>query len=219
MTIQAVLFDLDGTLLDRDSSLLAFVSHQHDRIPAFQVVEKERFVQRFIELDNHGYVWKDKVYQQLIEEFGIADLDWEDCLHDYVSGFQQHCIGFANLHSMLTKLKEQDIKVALISNGFGQFQHDNFMALDIAHLFDEVLISEWEGLRKPDPAIFNRALTKLGVAAERALFVGDHPDYDVRASREVGMRAVWKRSPHYESAEHAVAIIDDLEELIAIVLP
>jgi haloacid dehalogenase superfamily, subfamily IA, variant 3 with third motif having DD or ED/haloacid dehalogenase superfamily, subfamily IA, variant 1 with third motif having Dx(3-4)D or Dx(3-4)E len=219
MKIQAVLFDLDGTLLDRDSSLLAFVSHQHDRIPALQAVEKEPFVQRFIELDNHGYVWKDKVYQQLIEEFGIVDLDWADCLNDYVSGFQQHCVGFANLHNMLTKLKEQGMKLALISNGLGQFQYDNIKALDIAHLFDEVLISEWEGLRKPAPAIFHRALTRLDVAAEHALFVGDHPDYDVRASREAGMRAVWKRSPHYESAEHADAVIDDLEELIAIVFP
>lgn len=219
MTIKAVLFDLDGTLLDRDSSLLAFVSHQYDRIPAFQAVEKEQFVQRFIELDNHGYVWKDKVYQQLIEEFEIADLDWADCLNDYVSGFQQHCIGFANLSSMLTKLKEQGIKIALISNGFGQFQYDNFKALNIEHLFDEVLISEWEGLRKPDPAIFNRALTKLDVAAEHALFVGDHPDYDVRASREVGMRAVWKRSPQYDAAEHAHAVIDDLEDLLPLYCP
>lgn len=219
MTIRAVLFDLDGTLLDRDSSLLAFVNDQYERTSAFQSVEKERFVQRFIELDNHGYVWKDKVYQQLIEEFGIADLDWADCLNDYVSGFQQHCIGFANLESMLSTLKQQDIKVALVSNGFGQFQYDNFKALDIEHLFDEVLISEWEGLRKPNPAIFNRALSKLGVAADAALFVGDHPDNDIRASREVGMRAVWKRSVQFESADHADAVIDDLEELIAIVRP
>ncbi|GMK42568.1 haloacid dehalogenase [Paenibacillus sp. CCS19] len=218
MTIKAVLFDLDGTLLDRDSSLLSFVSHQYDRIPAFQAVEKKQFVQRFIELDNHGYVWKDKVYQQLIEEFGIADLAWADCLNDYVSGFQRHCIGFANLHLMLTKLKEHAIKVALVSNGFGQFQYDNFKALDIEHLVDEVLISEWEGLRKPDAAIFNRALTKLGVPAEHAIFVGDHPDNDIRASREVGMRAIWKRSPHYEAAEHADHVIDDLDELIALVL-
>jgi putative hydrolase of the HAD superfamily len=188
-------------------------------MPAFQTAPKDRFVQRFIELDNHGYVWKDKVYQQLIEEFGIADVDWADCLNDYVSSFQHHCIGFANLQSMLSKLRENGIKVALISNGFGQFQYDNFKALQIEHLFDEVLISEWEGLRKPDPAIFNRALAKLGVPAEQALFVGDHPDNDIRASREVGMKAAWKRSAQYEAANHADMVIDDLEELLAIVLP
>jgi len=218
LTIQAVLFDLDGTLLDRDSSLLAFVSDQYERYSEFQIVDKERFVQRFIELDNHGYVWKDKVYQQLINDFFIQYIDWTVLLDDYIRNFQKHCIGFPNLLRMLTELKNHNIKLALVSNGFGQFQYDNFKALQIEDLFDQVLISEWEGLRKPDKAIFNRALSRLGVAAEHALFVGDHLENDIRASREVGMRAVWKRTDQLETVVDAVAVIDDLEELISIVL-
>ncbi|USG67400.1 HAD family hydrolase [Brevibacillus ruminantium] len=219
MSIKAILFDLDGTLLDRDSSLLSFVRDQYKRYPEFQVVEEEVFVQRFIELDQHGYVWKDKVYQQLIEEFSIQNLDWASLLDDYMRHFQRHCIGFPNLLSVLTACKQQGIKIALISNGVGQFQYDNFKALHIEHLFDEVLISEWEGLRKPDPAIFTRALRKLGVSAQQAVFVGDHPDTDVRASRDVGMKAVWKRNPHWERAKWADAVIDDLSELLSLALP
>ncbi|SDC75548.1 putative hydrolase of the HAD superfamily [Paenibacillus sp. UNCCL117] len=218
MTIHAVLFDLDGTLLDRDSSLLQFVRDQHQRYPELQFVEKDVFAQRFIELDNHGYVWKDKVYQQLVDEFSIQNLDWILLLEDYISNFQKHCIGFPNLLSMLTQLKDHNLKLALVSNGFGQFQYDNFKALHIEHLFDEILISEWEGLRKPDQAIFNSALTKLGVHAKNAVFVGDHPDNDIRASRDVGMRAVWKRNGQVEAVVDADAIIDDLEELAAIVI-
>lgn len=219
MSIQAVLFDLDGTLLDRDSSLLLFVRDQYERYPEFQAVEKETFIRRFIELDCHGYVWKDKVYQQLIEEFSIQNVDWSLLLHDYTSNFQRHCTAFPNLVSMLTQLKRQGIKLALVSNGFGQFQYDNFKALHIEHLFDEVLISEWEGLRKPDPAIFHRALHQLGVPAENALFVGDHPENDIRASRDVGMKVVWKRNEQFETVVEADAVIDDLEELTDIVLP
>ncbi|GAA0137454.1 HAD family hydrolase [Paenibacillus sp. YSY-4.3] len=218
MTIHAVLFDLDGTLLDRDSSLLEFVRDQYHRYSALQIVEKEVFVQRFIELDNHGYVWKDKVYQQMMDEFSIKNMDWTLLLDDYIRNFQRHCTGFPNLLSMLTQLKNHNIKLALISNGFGQFQYDNFKALQIEYLFDEVLISEWEGLRKPDKAIFNRALMKLGVNAENALFVGDHPDHDIRASRDVGMRAVWKRNSQFATVVEADAEIDDLEELLHIVL-
>ncbi|WP_233455196.1 HAD family hydrolase [Paenibacillus elgii] len=44
----------------------------------------------------------------------------------------------------------------------------------------------------PDPAIFIRALSKLGVEATEALFAGDHPENDIRASRAVGMKAAWK---------------------------
>src|SRR5690554_5704165 len=161
LSIKAVLFDLDGTLLDRDTSLALFVRDQYERYSHFQIIDKDVFVQRFIELDNHGYVWKDKVYQQLITEFSIRGIEWTELLNDYLNGFQRHCVGYPNLLNMLTELRNSDIKIALVSNGYGQFQYDNFKSLGISHLFDEVLISEWEGLRKPDPAIFIRALSKL----------------------------------------------------------
>ncbi|AZN41060.1 HAD family hydrolase [Paenibacillus albus] len=222
MTIQAVLFDLDGTLLDRHTSLLAFVREQWQRYSELQIVDTQSFVNRFIELDNHGYVWKDKVYQQLLKEYAITNIDWTLLLDDYITNFHKHSIGFPNLMSMLEQLKEHDIKLALVSNGNGQFQYDNFKALHIGSLFDEVLISEWEGLRKPDKAIFDRALSKLGVSAEHALFVGDHPDNDIRASRAVGMKAVWKRNSQFaivdEAEVDADAVIDDLGELVNIVL-
>lgn len=218
MTINAVLFDLDGTLLDRDLSLFRFVRDQYHRYSAVQIIDEETFVQRFIDLDNHGYVWKDQVYQQIIHEFSIQDMDWTLLLEDYIRNFHKHCTGFPNMLNMLTILKNHGIMLALISNGFGQFQYDNFKALHIEELFDAVLISEWEGLRKPDPAIFNRALTKLGVAPKNVLFVGDHPDNDIRASRDVGMKAVWKRNSLFEEITDADAVIDDLGELVNIVL-
>lgn len=218
MTIKAVLFDLDGTLLDRESSLVSFVRDQYERFPQFQVVPSDVFLRRFVELDQHGYVWKDKVYQQLLEELSIVELEWTGLLDDYLRRFQEHCIGFPNLLSMLTELTTSGMKLALVSNGYGQFQYDNFKALGISHMFDEVLISEWEGLRKPDPAIFHRALTKLGVTAEEALFVGDHPYNDIQASRAAGLRTAWKHSPQFSTNVEADVIIEDLQELVEYVL-
>jgi len=122
LSINAVLFDLDGTLLDRDTSLLLFVRDQYHRYSEFQIVEKEIFVQRFIELDNHGYVWKDKVYKQLIDEFSVQNVDWSSLLDDYIRNFHKHCISYPNLLSMLTQLKKHSIKLALISNGFELLQ-------------------------------------------------------------------------------------------------
>jgi putative hydrolase of the HAD superfamily len=219
LSIKAVLFDLDGTLLDRDTSLALFARDQYDRYSQFQVVDKDVFVQRFIDLDNHGYVWKDKVYQQLIDEFSILGVEWTELLNDYLNGFQKHCVGFPNLMNMLIELRNSGVKIALISNGYGQFQYDNFNSLGIGHLFDEVLISEWEGLRKPDPAIFIRALSKLGVEAAEALFVGDHPENDIRASRADGMKAAWKRNDTVSSGSvDADVVIDDLGELTQYIL-
>jgi len=62
---------------------------------------------------------------------------------------------------------------------------------------DVVVFSSDVGVRKPSPEIFRRALDSLGVAAERALFVGDRLVADVRGARDVGMRtveAMWFRA-------------------------
>lgn len=102
MAIKAVLFDLDGTLLDRDRSLLAFVNDQHKRlISSLGHVPKADYVGRFIELDCRGLVWKDQVYQTLVDELTITGLTWEHLLEDYVTRFQQYCIPFDGMQAML----------------------------------------------------------------------------------------------------------------------
>lgn len=210
--IKAVIFDLDGTLLNRDSSVRSFIDQQYERLkPNLLHILKENYVHRFIELDNHGYVWKDKVYQQLIKEYSIM-LSPEEMLEDYLQEFKNHCVPFEHLNSMLHNLKKQGLKLGMITNGYGQFQLDNIRALGIENDFDVILISEWEGIKKPNAEIFNRALSKLEVSANESLYVGDHPINDVEAAKKVGMRAIWKRNDARQNVE-ADYIIDHLIEI------
>lgn len=156
---KAVLFDLDGTLLNRDASVKAFIDNQYDRLKNWVGhVPKEQYMTRFIELDKRGYVWKDKVYQQLTQEFSISTITWEALLQDYIREFQFHCIPFDQLLQMLEDLKSKNMLLGMITNGYGQFQMDNIKALGIENYFDVILVSEWEGIKKPDPEIFKRAL-------------------------------------------------------------
>lgn len=74
--IKAVIFDLDGTLLNRDESVKKFIDNQYERLNKWVGhLSKEKYTTRFIELDSHGYVWKDKVYQQLVDEFEITGVN------------------------------------------------------------------------------------------------------------------------------------------------
>ncbi|MFF2912104.1 HAD family hydrolase [Paenibacillus sp. NPDC057934] len=215
--IRAVLFDLDGTLLDRDSSLKRFVDMQHQRWGhCLGHIPKKAFINRFVELDARGYVWKDAVYQQLMDEFGIQGATWEELLEDYVSQFHQACVPFPNLIELLKELQQREIELGLITNGFTALQMSNIQALGIERYFSSILVSEQEGLRKPDHRIFKVAAERLGVAPEESIYVGDHPMNDVQASREAGMRAIWKKHEYWESAIHADAVIDDLSELIGV---
>ena len=216
--IKAVLFDLDGTLLNRDASVHSFVEEQYSRLKhKLSHIDKDKYVERFIELDNRGYVWKDKVYQQLVEEFDIP-ICADELLEDYLQEFKHHCMPFDHLHSMLQQLKTKGLKLGIITNGYGQFQLDNIKALEIENEFESILISEWEGVKKPDPLIFQRALANLGVVAEECLFVGDHPINDVMAAQQVGMTGVWKKDQFGEEQKiEAHYIVNDLLEILKII--
>lgn len=210
---KAVLFDLDGTLLNRDKSVELFINKQYERLyELLSHIPKEQYISRFIELDNHGYVWKDKVYQQLISEFNIPFVTWEELLQDYVQQFKHHCVGFSHIHKMLEELKNNKIALGMITNGYGQFQMDNIKALDIEKYFDVILVSEWEGIKKPNPKIFMNALEQLNVEPSESVFIGDHPENDVKAAQNVGMKGIWKKNNQWTYIE-ADAIIDDYLEL------
>lgn len=215
--IKAVIFDLDGTLLDRDRSLAAFVDTQYGRLGEYvNHIPKPLFIDRFIELDAKGYVWKDRVYQQLIEEFRITGVDWQTLLEDYVMNFKYHCVPFADLARMLEDLSSQSLRLGMITNGRGQFQLNNIQALGIEEHFDEILISEWEGMAKPDPAIFHKALTSLGVLPEEAVYVGDHPKNDIQAAKAAGLKAIWKKDEHW-SCLGANGEVDGLNEVVGVI--
>lgn len=212
--IKAVLFDLDGTLLNRDASLLKFVDGQYDRFKHFLChIPKEVYARRFIELDHRGYVSKDKVYQQLITENQVSNLTWERLLDDYLAEFKYHCVPFPNLINMLGELKDMPLALGIITNGLGQFQMSSIQALGIAHYFDVILISEWEGLKKPEPGIFKRALERLHCLPNECVFIGDHPENDVQGARNVGMKGIWKKDASWPHVVEGSLSIDDLGEL------
>jgi putative hydrolase of the HAD superfamily len=215
--IKSVIFDLDGTLLDRNKSLVHFIDEQYERlIKDFKHVDKLSFLNRFIELDNRGYVWKDKVYQKLVNEFQLP-LDWNVLLTDYKVRFSLHAICFPNTIELLKRLKEKEYKLGLITNGFGDFQTRNIEAIGISDYFDVILISELEGIRKPDPAIFIKAAEKLNSNPAECVYIGDHPTNDVIASRDVGMRGIWKEDTFYSDQFKYDGIVKDLLEVEQIV--
>lgn len=216
--IKAVLFDLDGTLLDRDRSVEDFIGYQYKRLNKWVGhIPKKIYMNKFIELDSQGYVWKDKVYQQLVTEFQITGIDWAYLLEDYINEFKNHCIPFPNLHEMLGKLRSNNLALGIITNGYGQFQMDNIKALGIESYFETILISEWEGLRKPAPEIFKRALKQLNLPPFESVFVGDHPENDVKAAKNAGMKSMWKRDSQWNQVE-ADYIVTDLADIASLII-
>ena len=157
------------------------------------------------------------MYQQLTSELDITGITWEDLLQDYIIQFKNHCIPFPNLLSMLDELRSNNFILGMITNGRGQFQKDNIKALGIEKYFDTILVSELEGIKKPNPKIFKRALEQLNVSPNESIFVGDHPENDVKAAQSVGIKGIWKKDFQWNNIE-ADFTIEDLSELTPIIV-
>ncbi|WP_431799704.1 HAD family hydrolase [Halobacillus andaensis] len=215
--IRAVLFDLDGTMLNREQSLKKFAQSQYYKyIQLQQAAEESLYIARLMELDDRGYVAKEVVYDTLMEELKLKELTAGMLVEDYFTRFQQFCTPFPQLNETLTNLKQQGYKLGIITNGKYPFQHDNIRALHIDHFFNVILTSEYEGIKKPDPLIFQRALNRLRVTAEESVFVGDHPEKDVQAAVSAGMHGVLKRDDYWGdvNTEHEVLELDEVPDLL-----
>lgn len=213
--IQAVVFDLDGTLLDRRRSFEHFVREQWRRFShRLQPIDQAHYVRTAIERDRDGYAPRKELFAGILNPFGLPFELAEDLLRDYRTAFPAACVLFPDARSTLSSLRAGGFKLGLITNGSVRMQSAELSCLALVPAFDTVLISEAEGIQKPDPEIFHRALERLGTRPERAVFVGDHPEVDVAGARSAGMKAIWRRDPTVSSAVDADAVIQELCELV-----
>lgn len=217
--IRAVLFDLDGTLFDRTLSVTRLIEAQHGRFHSLLgQLSREEYVSRFLELDCRGHVEKEIVYKQILLGCSLSFEGWRALYEDFHAEYPRHTRGFPHLHRMLERLRMQNLSLGAITNGKGKLQRSVIHALEIESFMDLVLVSEEEGLRKPDSSMFARAIERLGVKPEEAVFVGDHPDVDVKGARMAGLRTIWKREPFWGEVTNADGIAEDLSSIPHILL-
>ena len=69
---------------------------------------------------------------------------------------------------------------------------------------------------KPHPQLFLNAIENLNVLPHECVFIGDHPENDVKAAQHVGMKGIWKKDKQWDDVE-ADAIVEDLLEIPIII--
>ena len=111
------------------------------------------------------------------------------------------------------------IVLGLVTNGTVRGQERKLDVLGLRRYFQTVVVSEAVGVKKPHAAIFQYALAGVGIAAEHAWFVGDHPENDILGASRAGLRTVWLASSHTWPAEHALPQyqIGSLRELVPLI--
>jgi putative hydrolase of the HAD superfamily len=89
----------------------------------------------------------------------------------------------------LARARDAGLRLGVVSNSEGRLA-SVLERLGIGAYFEVVVDSQLEGINKPDPEIFRRALARMQVLPERALYAGDIPEVDVLGARAAGMQAV-----------------------------
>ena len=122
------------------------------------------------------------------------------------------------LPEALRRARAAGLRLAVISNSEGKLPA-LFARVGLGDLFEHVVDSALEGVRKPDPQLFERALARSKVSAAESLYAGDLPTVDVEAAQAVGMRAALIDPlgfyPEYEGAPRYDGVVELIEALLA----
>jgi putative hydrolase of the HAD superfamily len=102
--------------------------------------------------------------------------------------------------ALMRELRDARYRMALLTNNVREWEPLWRSMLPVDEIFEIVVDSGFEGVRKPDPEIYERTVERLGagIGAADCLFVDD-VEVNVAAARELGMAAV-----RFESNEQAI---------------
>jgi phosphoglycolate phosphatase len=178
--LKAVLFDLDGTLIDskRDIAASANITRQHY---GFQPLPED-LIGTFVGLGIMVLLEKaveTKDPDRLREAHGI-----------FKEHYRLHCVDFtrpyAGTFEILESLKGRGIKLAVVSNKPQEFTDLILKRLDLWDFFDVVLGPEATLNKKPHPEPLLTAAGKLGAEPSETVMIGDST-VDIEAARAARM--------------------------------
>jgi len=205
MAIGMVFFDAGETLLRPYPSFVALFAatcreHGVEVTPEEVTEIRSRLAPHLVELaadsgidkpslfPDRSFEFWGYVYRRFLGELGVVDDGLVRTLFDVFSDSQSYKLYDDSLQTLL-ELRERGYRLGLISN-FEGWLEKLLLELEVGHLFDTTVISAFEGIEKPDPAIYRLALERAAVDPVGTAHVGDSPANDAAPSAAVGMTPV-----------------------------
>jgi putative hydrolase of the HAD superfamily len=215
--IRAVFFDLDGTLYDRDRLVEELFGEQFDVfVNELRGLPREQFLHDVRAMDDHGYGVKESGYSELVRRWEVDSALAGRLINHFWDAYDNHCRLPTDVRRTLGELRARGLKLAVVTNGSSKRQRRKLEVLGLGAAFDAILVSDEEGVGKPDPEIFRRALGRCGAAAHEVIFVGDHPVVDVQGAYRAGLVAVWKHVPYWSAVVPDAPVVHELSEVLRI---
>ncbi len=237
--IRAVIFDLGDTLLNfgpvdhfaafREGAKLAH-AHLRERgepVDDFETYHRRQlrairwayFASRFGRRDCHAI----EVMARINAKMGLptGQEDMKTLAGLFYEPVRQQGVPEPNVHELLRWLQDRPCKLAIISNTIvpGVILDEHLGREDLLSFFPDRFYSCDVGCRKPQRRIFHMALSRLGVPAAEAIYVGDTLKVDVKGSNRVGMISVLKapngQAPGgWTQPDYTIGALTELRDII-----
>ena len=213
MEIEAIIFDLDGTLLNTLEDLADSTNFALDKLnyPPHSTEEIKSFV-------GNGVA---KLIERAIPN-GRKNPDFDKCLNIFKKHYSQNMYNktrpYDNIINLLTELKRENYKLAVVSNKFDSAVKE-LCEKYFPDLID-IAIGENEAMgikKKPAPDTVLQVLDILKIDSLQAIYVGDS-DVDIMTAKNSNMRCIsvtWGfRDREFLIKNNAEIIIDKPKEII-----
>ncbi|WP_194899469.1 HAD family hydrolase [Catenulispora pinisilvae] len=235
--IHAVLFDLDGTLVDHEAAAREAVTASFLARFAVPAAEQDRLVVRWQELESSAmerYLAGELTFgeqrrvrvTQLAADFGFgarsdeeADAWFAEYLGHYEAGWRPYPDAAPALISLADKHPE--LKLGVITNGDADQQRHKLHRIGLTDLLPTVIASSEAGAAKPDVRIFHAACAALRLQPSQIVYVGDRLHTDAEAAVSAGLHGVWLDRQHSSTAASTprITTLADLDALFSAPLP
>jgi phosphoglycolate phosphatase len=175
---RAVLFDLDGTLVDSYTALTTAVNHARatQRLPPVAVADLRDLVGEGVE----------RLLQKVLNTTEVPS----EALDAFQERYEEVCCVesrvLASVAATVEQLHQRGIAMAVCTNKPTGFSVKIVEHLGLARFFRSVVGPDTAGARKPDPRHLLHALSTVSCEPHEALFVGDMP-IDIAAARNSGI--------------------------------
>ncbi|MEU0373402.1 HAD family hydrolase [Streptomyces sp. NPDC006283] len=207
-----VLFDLDGTLADRQSALSDAVTslcRAHALAPDAEQWLRTELADRANAAD----------FARLREAFGLG-VPAAQLWQEYVDLMSAAVSCRPEVLEGLARLRAAAWTIGIVTNGASDIQRAKLAATGLAGLVHGVAVSGDLEIRKPDLRLFELAASRCGVSlVNGGWMVGDNPAGDIGGGHQAGLGTIWLRGRPWPdgllAAHHAV---DDVTDAIGILL-